>query len=179
MSVTAVANRYAKSLLDLSIEQNEVDTTLADMKSFASSFESKDMMYLLKSPIISAKAKHKIFQEAFGSNFSKLSNNFLSLVINKGREEYLPEIVGAFMEQYNAYKGVTSVTLTSATPIAEEVVATIRQRLAESKDTKNHIEVITKVNPDLIGGFTLNIADKLYNASVAHQLEELKKEFAK
>jgi F-type H+-transporting ATPase subunit delta len=43
--------------------------------------------------------------------------------------------------------------------------------------TLDSVEIDTKVDPSIIGGFVIQLGDKLYDASVAHQLSTLKKEF--
>jgi F-type H+-transporting ATPase subunit delta len=39
------------------------------------------------------------------------------------------------------------------------------------------LDIVSKVDPSLIGGFVIEVAGKLYDASVQHQLDLLKKEF--
>jgi len=53
----------------------------------------------------------------------------------------------------------------------------IKAQLKGSSQTAANVEIETAVNPDLIGGFVIEFADKLYDASVAHKLSKLKKEF--
>lgn len=178
MALQTVASRYAKSLLELCLEQGSLDTTLADLETFESALESKELVHLIKSPIVSSEKKLKIYQEVFGGKMGKLSNSFFELLIKKGREPYIPIIIDEFKSQVNTHRGISSVTLTSATPIGEEVLAQIKKGLAESSETLSEIDVETVIDPSLIGGFKLTIGDKLYDASVAHKLERLRKEFA-
>lgn len=55
----------------------------------------------------------------------------------------------------------------------------LKKKLLESGVTTENLEVETRVNPDLIGGFILEFDQKRYDASVAHKLEELKSSFSK
>ncbi len=178
MALQAVASRYAKSLLELCLEQGNLDTTLADLEVMETALQSKDLMYLIKSPIVKTDKKLQIYQEAFSSKMGKLSNAFFELIFKKGREAHLPVIIEEFKSQVNAHRGISSVTLTSATPIGADVLEQIKKGLAESSETLSEINVETVVDPSLIGGFKLMIGDKLYDASVAHKLERLRKEFA-
>jgi len=50
--------------------------------------------------------------------------------------------------------------------------------LVNSDLTLDTVEIDTKVDPAIIGGFVVQLGDKLYDASVAHQLSALKKEFS-
>ncbi len=178
MSAQAVASRYAKSLIDLSVEQNVLDTTLADVNTMESALDNGDLKNLLKSPIIKAEKKIEIFKALFGGKMGDLSTKFFDLVITKGREGILGEILASFKTQYNTLKGVSSILVTSASPISDEMLAGIKEKLALSSETMSQIDIETAVDPALIGGFTLELGDKLYDASVAHKLGQLRKEFA-
>jgi len=113
----------------------------------------------------------------FGSSFDKMSAGFMNIIINKGREAYLPEIASEFIEQYNELKSISSAVLTSASPLSDQALASIKARLLESNITNDSVQIATKVDPSIIGGFIIQIGDKLYDASVAHKLETLKKQF--
>jgi F-type H+-transporting ATPase subunit delta len=43
----------------------------------------------------------------------------------------------------------------------------------------NHIELLEKVDPDLIGGFVLQVGDQLVDASVSYDLKNIAKQFDK
>jgi len=49
-------------------------------------------------------------------------------------------------------------------------------KLEGSSATDSIVNIETAVNPDLIGGFVFEFGDRLYDASVAHRLEVIKKE---
>ncbi len=83
MSAHRVAQRYAKSLLDLAIDQKQLDTVVQDIDALKSSLASKDLFLLLKSPIVNSTKKLNIFKELFGNKFSSLTMAFLERVIAK------------------------------------------------------------------------------------------------
>jgi len=115
----------------------------------------------------------------FKGKFDDLTMGFLDLVLNKGREEVLADMATTFGEQYRESKGITAVKVTTATKLSESGLAAIKAKLELSSETSKTVEIETAVNPDLIGGFVIEFGDKLYDASVAHRLRTLKKEFAK
>ncbi len=177
--MSRIAARYAKSLIDLAQEQNKLDRVLEDIKTFQSATENREFYNLLKSPIINASKKGNIFKALFGERFDQLSSAFLDLVLRKGREQHLDEIADEFVNQYKELKSITTVTVTTAKPLSEAGLAKIRTKLESSAATNDNIEILTKVNPDIIGGFILEFEDKLFDSSIAHQLESLRKEFNK
>jgi len=76
MSVTRIASRYAKSLLDLATEQGKVDKVLEDMKTFNEAAAQRDFELVLKSPIIKSDKKQAILKEIFGGQFDELTMIF-------------------------------------------------------------------------------------------------------
>jgi F-type H+-transporting ATPase subunit delta len=97
-------------------------------------------------------------------------------LITKGRESELPEIVEAFIEQYNAIKGIHIVTLTTATEISDAVKANIEQKVKQAQGIAN-IELHAKVDESIIGGFVLEFNNNLVDASIARDLRDVKKQF--
>ncbi len=177
MSVKRIASRYAKSLLDLSKESNVLETVFENMKSLKAATDNRDLFLMLKSPIINSKKKQDIVNEIFSPSFDKMSMGFMNLIITKGREEYLPAIANEFIAQYNTLKKNSTATLTSAVPLTEASLESIKAKLLASNITDETVEITVKVDPAILGGFIIEIGDKLYDASVAHKLETLKKKF--
>ena len=79
MSAIRIASRYAKSLLDLSMERSEVEKVLADMQVFKSALKSKDLLNLVKSPIINSGKKKEIFNALFKDKFGPTSFAFIAV----------------------------------------------------------------------------------------------------
>ncbi len=179
MSVERIASRYAKSLLELAIEKGELDTVNADMTFFNKVSENKDFVRMLKSPIITRDKKQNVFDAIFKGKISKLTESYFDLIIKKGREVQLDSIAREFTAQYKVHNKITSVTLTTATEVGQSVIDKIMGELNSSSSTDKNIELTTKINPALIGGYILEFDNKLYDSSVAHKLELLKKEFSK
>ena len=179
MSVTRIASRYAKSLIDLAVEQNKLERVLEDIKSFQKAVGNREFYLLLKSPIINATKKQQIFNALFEGKFDEMTSAFIKIILTKGREAYLPEIADEFVNQYKEIMHISTVKLTTATPMGAETISRIKQKLVASTATEDHVELITKVDPDIIGGFVIEFDDKLYDDSVTHKMDLLRKEFAK
>ena len=118
-----LAGRYAKSILDLAIEQGQLEAVYADMKYIqAACNASSEFVNMLRSPIIKADQKNSILSAVLKNNVGVLSNAFIVLLVKKGRESDLHEIANTFIEQYNSMKGIHQVTLTTAVEISAEVI---------------------------------------------------------
>lgn len=179
MSVTRIATRYAKSLLDLAVEQGKVQAVSNDMMQLAQYVKNRDLYLMLKNPIITAEKKTAALDALFGKQMDALTMAYLSLLVNKNREAYLPEIAAEFAEQYKTLHNITSVKVVTATPMSDEVFAALKSRILASGITNPNLDVQTAVDPELIGGFVLEFDNKRYDASVANKLAELKGQFSK
>jgi F-type H+-transporting ATPase subunit delta len=179
MSVLRIATRYAKSLLDLAVEQGRLDAVQTDMVSIREIVKNPDLHSMLKSPTIPAEKKSAVMNALFAGKVDTLTLKYLDLLVNKGRESYLSEIAAEFNEQYKTLKKTTSVRVTTAAPITDELMAEIKSKILASGATSINLDIETKIDPALIGGFVLEFDNKRYDASVAYKLEQLKAQFTK
>lgn len=171
-----IGYRYAKSIFGLAAEQKILAQTVKDMRLINKvSTNSPDFVNMLKSPLIHADAKQKIIDRIFGNKIeSRVTNPLLKLIISKRREQFLPHIAKAFMDLYDKAKGIERGVLTSAVELSSEEAEAIREVVA--KELGKKFEMETAVDPDLIGGFSLKIGDRLFDGSVSGSLRRLKQE---
>lgn len=175
-----VAARYAKSLLDLAQDQGKLEVIKSDVANLQTMLANRDFYLLMKSPIVNPAKKQTIIANIFDSaKLDELTKAFANILVSKGREGNLPEIAGAFMDQYKALKNITSVKVTSASPLTEAELKDIKAKLLADETTGQDVDIATSIDPSLIGGFILEYNGRVYDASVAHKLKELRKEFKK
>ena len=177
MANQRLAHRYAKSLVDLSIELKQLNPVHDDIVLLHSICkQSREFILMLKSPIISADKKYKIIQAITSGKISKTTQTFIKLLSAKNRESFLPDIITAFIEQFNKIKGIHRVKLTTATPVSDEVKKSFITKI-ESASSINNIELELIVDEKLIGGFVLEMEGKLIDASILRDLNDVKKQF--
>ena len=173
-----LASRYAKSLLDLAVEQNQLDTVCADMKWLHTICKGNhDFVNVLRSPIIKPSAKEKIIGAVIDGNVSKLTIAFIQLLVKKAREINLPEIVDTFIDQFNALRNIHKVKITTAEPISNEMKAAIMKNVEATATAGQTFEVETAIRPEIIGGFLLETKGSLVDASILRDLKDIKKQF--
>lgn len=174
-----LAGRYAKSLIDLSIERNQLEKVYSDMQYLQAVCKaSRQFVVLLKSPVIPIDKKNSALTAVTSGKISELTAAFNKLLISKNREFYLPEIVDAFIDQYNKIKGIHRVKLTTAAPVSDEVKKTIVDKITKETSVE-HIELEAVVKEELIGGFILEFNNNLVDASIQRDLRDLKTQFDK
>ena len=175
MSVGTIANRYAKSLMETSVEQNKLDVVYNDLKDVKGTLDNKDISMLLKSPVIKSDKKLNIFKSIYSGKVDDLTMNFLKLIVNKGREAALPQMCDAFIQQYREKNNIASAKVITATKLTEEKLNTIKASLNLQATS---FEIEEEIDESLIGGFILVMGDKRYDASVKHKLNKLRKSFS-
>lgn len=172
-----LAYRYAKSILDLAQEQNVLDQVVEDMQLIQTTTRnSPELAQLLRSPIVKADKKNDILKAIFNSRLSKLSQAFIQLITNKGREGFLPQIAAAFIDQYREMKRIRIGTLITAAPASDSLKQALKAK-AEAALPGYTVELEAKVDPSIIGGFILEIGDRSVDASVRRDLGEVRKQF--
>jgi F-type H+-transporting ATPase subunit delta len=156
-----LAARYAKSLLDLSVEKNRLEEILRDMKAINNiCHESREFEIMLRSPVISSDKKMAvIFAVLERYNISDMTRAFINLLITKGRDLNLPEIAVAFVAQYNDLKNIRTVKLTTAAPVNDAIKNSIMVKI-EGYMPGDTVDLKTEVDSSLIGGFVRkNLSD--------------------
>lgn len=179
MSVQRIASRYASTLVDIAQEQVQLDAVHEDVLTLKGALEnSRELQLLMESPIIHGTKKYKAIEAIFKGKISELSLKFLAIVCKKGREPLLAAILEAFREAYKELNGVTEVEVTTASAVDENVMEQIRTKITSLPGTRKNIEISHKIDESLVGGFVVQYDDKVYNASVVHHLETLRRQIA-
>lgn len=174
MDQSKIAVRYAKACYQSAPLGKTLDEVYEDFCLLGDVFgQSPEMKWLLGSPILSATRKLSILHQAFGQSLHDHTKQCLKVIFDQGRETYLPGIIRYFIELYRQALNIRTITLTSASSLGSCQVESIRLTLAESLQSQVVME--TKVNPELIGGFLLQLNHQQYDASVKGQLKELRK----
>jgi len=176
MQGTRVASRYAKSFIDLAIEQGVLEESYSDMKSVLSLCESNhDFLSFLKSPLIKTDKKQAVLKKIFDGKLNKITDAYIQLITSKKREIYLAEIAFEFVNLYREKKKILTAVITTAKGI-DDVIR--KEIMAIVKGTGNSEVVLQeKINADIIGGFILRIGDKQVDASISRKLINLKRSF--
>ncbi|MDX2171624.1 MAG: ATP synthase F1 subunit delta [Bacteroidota bacterium] len=172
-----VASTYAKSLINLAIESNQLEAVRNDMKLIEKvCSQNHDFINLLNSPIVKTDKKQAIFKSVFDGKISNLTLTFINLIAAKRRESYIANIATAFDEQYKTFLNITSATVLTAVALDDTLKNEILNLV--KKTTTGSVELIQKIDPTLIGGFVLTINDKQIDQSVKRKLNDLRKNFA-
>ena len=175
MAGARAAIRYAKALLSLAADQKAADAVNKDMKLIADTIaENKDLNEMLHSPVIPSSAKKTVLLEVFKKS-SKTTISLIDTLIINNRIDILGYVASKYNQLFDESKGIKLATVTTAVALSADLK---KQVLAKAKAlTGKNVEVENIIDESILGGFILRIGDVQYNASVANQLNNLKREF--
>lgn len=178
MSTTKIAIRYAKPLLDLAEEQGKLEKVFADMTGFLNTCKSsRELVLMLKSPIISHHKKADILATLFKGKVDDLSASFFQIIAKKNRERFLPEIAAEFVKLYNVKKGIQEAVVTTSVAIDAKTRKAFEKLVADV--TGKTPLIVEKVDPELIGGYIVKLGDRQIDDSIKGKLKDLELRFQK
>jgi F-type H+-transporting ATPase subunit delta len=178
MSNFKVSIRYATSLLELAAEKNNLDRISQDMELVCHTIETNNQLKLvLASPIIKSPVKLSILTDIFKPVVCDDSLKFLLFVVEKNREEVLFEIIKKFLELKDVSLGIVNVDVTTAVEFTAAQTDELRKKMESYLNKKTRLKF--KIDRQIIGGFVAKVGDSVFDASLKHQLDLLKKQFIK
>ena len=174
MKGTIIATRYAKSLLDLSLERNNSEKVNNDMVQLSEiCAESADLVSVLNNPTINATKKTEIFNAIFNGKVEKDSLNFINLITTNSRESLLPTIAQTFTKLFKAHNNILDVELISTVVLDDATKSKILDKV-KAKYEGSTIQLTETIDESILGGFIVKIGDMQIDSSVASQLSNLK-----
>ncbi|MFD2034143.1 ATP synthase F1 subunit delta [Belliella marina] len=178
MSEFRVSTRYAKSLLELANEKGVLEEVLADMKQLSAvATANREFALSLKSPIINFDKKLKVLTALFEKSSNAMTMAFYGIVARKNRADLLVDIAREFQKQYNLHKGIQVADLTTTFPITDELRSKFVSVVKEISGL-DKIELVEKIDTDIIGGFVLKVNDRQLDESLSSKLKALRLEFS-
>lgn len=173
MSAEKLAKRYAKALFDDAQAKGVLETVNNDMMLVKHSIEdSKELKVFLKNPIIRSTKKIAVLKRIFGDKISTDSFSLILLLIEKGREGYLNEVASLFNRIYNDHLHILEVTITTALPLDKVTEESIK-KVIYSKVGEKTLIVKSVIDTKIIGGFLVDLGNKVYDASVRNKLSNI------
>ena len=170
----ASAERYANALFQLAKEAKVLDSVSDELNKIKQLMETDtEFASTIKNPSVSKKNKINIFDIISEKlELSKLTKNFIGVIINKNRINYLLNIAQSFENLISVHKGNRVAKITSAQTLSDEQLQEIKTNLNQKFDSDFNLNV--NVDPNLIGGLKIQIGSQMIDSSIKNQLQLLK-----
>ena len=159
MATARVAGRYAKALLSLAQERNDLDAVGEDLNTLEALFEgSRDLVVLLQSPIVKGDKKQSVLDAVLNGKVGELTASYLRILVQKGREGLVVDMVQEGQTQLRALRNIQSVTVTTAVALTDVLRASILAQVA--KVHKGEVELTEQVDPETVSYTHLTLPTK-------------------
>ncbi len=167
-------SRYANALFQLAKEAKVIDTVSNDLTSLEVTINSDvEILKFIQNPSIKKSLKVQFFNTVSQKlELSKLSENFIGLIIKKNRVHYILEMIRAFNDLLSELKGIKSANITSAYELSDEEVSKIKMKLKDKFNSDFNINLLT--DSSLIGGLKIQVGSQMIDSSIKNQLNLLK-----
>ncbi|MDE2005705.1 MAG: ATP synthase F1 subunit delta, partial [Rhodospirillales bacterium] len=168
-----LADRYAAALYSYAEEAHALDAVVAEMETLGRLIDaSADFRRLLESPLIDVLAARRaalavLEQEGFG----KPVRDFVGVIASNRRLRELRPIVVAFAALVAEKRGVVTAHVASAHPLNDVQRQQLRARLIEAG--YGNVNIVEKVEADLLGGLVVRVGARLYDTSLKSRLQRL------
>ncbi|MBQ1816816.1 MAG: F0F1 ATP synthase subunit delta [Bacteroidaceae bacterium] len=173
-----VSVRYARALIKASMETHQEEQVYAEMNTLSDNFSTMPQLcQIIDNPVISTNEKAGLIKSVCGTEISAVTEKFISLILQEGREKALHAIANSYIRLYRQHKNIISGKLTTAVPVSEETKEKLRSKVNER--TNGTVEFKTDIDPDIIGGFILEYDTYCMDASMRKKLNLIKAELKK
>jgi F-type H+-transporting ATPase subunit delta len=173
MLAQQVAKKYGRALFDLAKEKNLLDRAWEQFNALAE-YLKKDNAFLdfMTAPQVLDDHKIRLLKNVFGSRLEKPFLDFLLVITDKHRINFLPEIIEEFDRLVRAERGIAKASCITAIALSDDERKNLIARL--SKKTSLKIELEEKIDKTIIGGMIVILQNQIIDGSIRYQLSLLK-----
>lgn len=169
-----IPRRYAKALYKLAKDHGTISTVYDEMRDVVESFrQNPSLQKALSNPYINDMDKAELLRAAAGNKVENDYLGFVKLVLEQRREDLFCSMALAFRDIYRQENHISQVRIITATQLPEKEMVRIRSMVASSFPSQK-LEYTYEINPDIIGGFIIDVDDTRMDASLSNELEQLR-----
>lgn len=166
--------RYARALFEAASKSDAHAKVEADLGDLVRVLKSSGLQAFLESPSHSPDDKRRAVARVAEMLRSPVSGGLLHLLLKKARIGILSGVLAHYASLWREARGIVQAEFVTAGTPDESFKTTLVQALG--RITKKKIELVTKQDPSLVGGFVVRIQNDLIDASVRTRLADLKKQ---
>ncbi len=174
MNSGLIPHRYARALYKFACDNNNSQNVYEQMKTLISAFSADERLQkVLANPFVDLNDKRKVLLTAAGDKPGDDYQRFVTLILDHHREEYAMLMALAYRDIYRKHNKISQVKITTAAKLPDSDLAKIR-KIVEKSFVDASFEYIYAIDPDLIGGFVIDVDSTRLDASISSELELLR-----
>jgi len=169
----SVARRYAEAFFSIAQESRKIDDYQRELEYIVKTIDkTEDLKEYFNHLLIPTKEKKEVARKIFAKQVSRMTLNFLLMIIDKRRESYIGLIAEEYKEIADETRNITKAELFSAKEVSDQEISDLAKRLSAA--TGKTVQLKPMVDPSLLGGVKIRIGDQIIDGTVAKKLEMLK-----
>lgn len=166
---------YAKSMFEASKEDDCLKLVYEELNLIKETIDSNPrLMEVFNHPLLSKNEKKEIINDIYEKNISKLTMNFLLVLIDAKRFDIISSVIDEFNNLYDIDNNIVNGTIITKNKLSDEEIKNYEEKLTAS--LKAHVKLSNILDETLLGGAIVKIGDKLIDSTLKGQLNELRKE---
>jgi F-type H+-transporting ATPase subunit delta len=172
--LSTIARPYAEALFAAAQSDTAagaLDRWQALVEELGATARHPAVVQVIGDPNLSAEQIYALLTAPLNSALPDVAQNFLKLVIANDRVAALPEIAMQFRRLKNAAEGSADCVIESAFPLSEAQVKELVWGLSRKFGLQLKPDV--KVDPELIGGVRVSVADHVLDFTVRTRLANM------
>ncbi|HNQ18842.1 MAG TPA: ATP synthase F1 subunit delta [Smithellaceae bacterium] len=172
--ISNISKRYARAFFEIAAEEKKLEQLHSELNQFSSMItQNKALKEFLANPIIEQDNKKAVVEKIISKlNFSKMTVNFLKLLVDKKRIDSLPDIEICYRQLMDEALKKVRINVKTAFPLSSKMRDYIIANMEKISGRKADITVETA--PELLGGVIISVGDTLYDGSVKSQLNNMR-----
>ncbi len=178
MNSYRINTNYAKALLMLATDRQDVDRVADDMRMVSGVMaENRELSVVFANPVLPGDKKAAIVRELFEGRVCDTSMAFLIFLVRKNRSVNMRGVSEAYLGMWRDVKGIVLSDLVTHQPVDDSARNLVTQMVQEY--TGRTVELHESTDPQMLGGFKLEFDHKMYDARIRTKIRKLLQEFAK
>jgi len=178
MIANEAASKYALALFQSAQAKGQIDAIYRQVGELSQIVQADaTLLNFLNSPAVDDEHKRELVQTVFSPRVERLLVEFLLLLVNWHRINYLPEIIDEFIRLVEAAQGVARITVTTALPMQDTERQNLISRMAKRTGMKIVLE--EKLAPEIIGGMIIQLYNDIIDGSVRRSLDVMEEQLDK
>ncbi|KAF3402336.1 hypothetical protein DPV78_004589 [Talaromyces pinophilus] len=182
VALYGVDGTYANALYTASAKTSSLDSIAKSLSQLGEVFKKDPKLTtILNAPTLTVSDKQQIIKElqavaGAGADKNEILKNFLATLAENNRLGLLEGVIEKFETLISAHKGEIELSITSAQELDTKAIQRIEKAVSKSEFSQGKkLKVVTKVNPDVLGGLIVEVGDRTIDLSVSSKINRLNK----
>ena len=175
--LTTAARPYAKAVFEMAQDAGTLPQWSAQLAAMSAVVAAEGSASLLSHPRMTKEQKAQAFADVAGSAIDAQGGNLLKVLADNDRFVLLPEISILFEQLKAESEGAVDAEIISAMEMTDDqqqaIAAALQKRLGRE------VKLVTKIDPNLMGGAIIRAGDLVIDGSIQSRLKEMKAALAR